>query len=268
MKISAIITVYNRPAMLAACLRALALNTHRVDEVVVADDGSTAENSARMQAEIKSLPFPVRYLWQPDQGYRLAARNNAIRHATGDYLLMLDCDILLLPEVVAMHMCHARPGKFLVGNRAWVSQAATQTALSHPLDLPALERLWAAADRRHLKRVHRQFVRNRCLRWVGLAQRNKPKILGCHFSLFRADIERVNGFDEHYEGWGLEDDDFATRLHMAKIRGQSLIKRARALHLWHAPVASCPPQLSASPNYSYYQRANVKMFCERGLQPH
>ncbi len=267
-KTSAIITVYNRPAMLAACLQALAGNRALVDEAVVADDGSNPENAAQMQAAFAGLPFPVRYVWQPDQGYRLAAaRNNAIRQAAGDYLLMLDCDILLLPEVVALHLRHARPGRFLAANRAWVGEADTHNFLRGDRDAADLSALWERSDRRHLPHAHRQFQRNAWLRRLGLARPNKPKILGCHFSIFRKDVERINGFDENYEGWGLEDDDFATRLHMAGVRGQSLIIPARAMHLWHPAVASCPRTLSESPNYAYYHRERVAMFCRRGLKP-
>ncbi len=268
MKTSAIITVYNRPRMLDACLKALAASRVAVDEAVVSDDGSTPENAASMRAGFAGLPFPVRYVWQPDQGYRLAAaRNNAIRHAAGDYLLLLDCDILLLPDTVEQHLRAARPGRFLAANRAWVSEADTEAYLRSAGDAAALAALWERADRRHLARCHRQFQRNAWLRRCGLARRNKPKILGCHFSLFRADAERINGFDENYEGWGLEDDDFAVRLHLAGVRGRSLIMRARALHLWHPAVASCPPALADSPNYAYYHRQQVEMFCRRGLQP-
>ena len=269
MKISAIITVYNRPQMLAACLKALAISRVMPDEAVVSDDVSTPENVAAMQAGFTALPFPVRYVRQADQGYRLAAaRNNAIRLAAYDYLLMLDCDILLLPNAIEQHLQMARPGRFLVGNRALASEADTHKFLNSVWDDTALTDLWEHADRSHLPRCHRQFRRNALLRRFGLARRNKPKILGCHFSLFRADAERINGFDENYEGWGLEDDDFAVRLHMAGVRGRSLIMKARAVHLWHQAVASCPPTLAESPNYAYYHRKKVEMFCRRGLKQH
>jgi len=115
MKTTVIITVYNRPAMLIACLRALALSTPRVDEVVVSDDGSSADNVCRMQAAFPDLPFPVHYVRQEDHGYRLAAaRNNALRQATGDYIISLDCDILLMPDAVMAHTRMARRGWFLV----------------------------------------------------------------------------------------------------------------------------------------------------------
>jgi len=267
MKTTVIVTVYNRPAMLIACLRALALGTQRVDEVVVSDDGSSAENVQRMQAAFPDLPFPVRYIQQEDRGYRLAAaRNNALRQATGDYIISLDCDILLMPDVIMTHVRLARRGCFLAANRAYVGAVETEEALQQAMHPRLLEILWEDADRRHLRRAHRQFQRNVWLRRLGLAKRHKPKILGCHFSIFREDIERVNGFDEAYIGWGLEDDDFAMRLHKAGMRGRSLILEAKALHLWHPSAASRPADQAASPNLAYFRRRDVPAYCIQGLR--
>ncbi|MDD5676743.1 MAG: glycosyltransferase [Kiritimatiellae bacterium] len=267
MKTTVIVTVYNRPAMLVACLRALALSTKRVDEVVVSDDGSTADNVSRMQSAFPELPFPVRFVSQEDRGYRLsAARNNALRQATGEYIISLDCDILLMPNAVMAHVRAARRGWFLAANRAFVGAVETESALQQAMHPRLLEVLWEDADRRHLCRAHCQFQRNMWLRRLGLAKRHKPKILGCHFSIFREDIERINGFDEAYVGWGFEDDDFAMRLHKAGVRGRSLIPEARALHLWHPSLASRPADPVASPNLAYFKRRDVSAFCVQGLK--
>ena len=182
MKTTVIITVYNRPAMLIACLRALALGTPRVDEVVVSDDGSSADNVCRMQAAFPDLPFPVRYVRQEDHGYRLAAaRNNALRQATGDYIISLDCDILLMPDAVMAHMRMARRGWFLAANRACVGAVETEEALRQAMHPRLLEVLWEDANRRHLRRAHRQFQRNVWLRRLGWPSAISPKFLGAIF---------------------------------------------------------------------------------------
>jgi len=266
MKTSIIITVYNRPNMLRVCLRALALSSARIDEVVVSDDGSCEESVSRMKEFLPEFPFSVRYVWQEDKGYCLAAaRNNAVRHSTGEYIISLDCDILLLPDAIDVHLRHARQGRFLAANRAFLAEESSRKALDPSLDDSLLEEFWQQSDRDHLHHVHRQFVRNYWLRKLKLTRRHKPKILGCHFSLFREDVERVNGFDEEYVGWGLEDDDFSMRLHKAGVKGQSLILEARALHLWHLGKDSRPHRLSDSPNKLYFKRPNVPAYCIKGL---
>ncbi len=267
MKTSVIITVYNRPDMLIACLRTLALQSHPIDEAIVSDDGSDQPAVQRMQAAFGEFPFPVRYVRQEDQGYRLAAaRNNAIRASSGDYLISLDSDILLLPDAVATHLQWARRGVFLAANRAWVGAEDTRLLLNETIAARILDMFWSKADQSHLRRTHRQFIRNLWLRKARLARRHKPKILGCHFSLFRDDIERVNGFDEHFVGWGLEDDDFALRLHQAGVRGQSLILEAHALHLWHPPALTRPGGQLVSPNREYFSRPDIPVACLQGLR--
>jgi len=268
MKVSAIITVYNRPEMVIACLRALALNTRLVDEAVVSDDGSEEQCVRTMHNAFSEFPFAVRYVHQEHNGYRLAAaRNNAIRAASGDYLISLDCDILLLPETVATHLRHARQGLFLVGNRAMLNESNTNLALNQKISARMLEALWNEADKRPLAKTREKFQRNLFLRRLGLSAPHKPKILGCHFSLFREDVERVNGFDEKFIGWGLEDDDFARRLYKAGLRGRSVILEARALHLRHPSVGSKPRTIAESPNMAYFkrERENVPAFCAAGL---
>lgn len=267
MKVSALITVYNRPEMAIACLQALALNTSRVDEAIVSDDGSDEHCVRKIQSAFGELPFPVRYVRQEHSGYRLAAaRNNAIRAARGDYLISLDCDILLLPEAVATHLRCARTGLFLAGNRALLNESNTDLARKGKISARMLEALWDEADKNHLAKIHYRFQRNLFLRRLGLSAPHKPKILGCHFSLFRADAERVNGFDEKFTGWGFEDDDFARRLYKAGLRGRSVILAARALHLWHPSVGSKPQSIAKSPNLAYFKRANVPAYCVEGLK--
>jgi len=266
MKVSALITVYNRPEMTIACLRALALNSRIVDEAIVSDDGSDEQCVRKMQNTFNGLPFPVRYVRQKHSGYRLAAaRNNAIRTASGDYLISIDCDILLLPETIATHLRYAKQGFFLVGNRAMLDASNTNLALNQKISARMLEALWNEADKRHLAKTQKKFQRNLFLRRLGLSAPHKPKILGCHFSLFREDVERVNGFDEKFTGWGLEDDDFARRLYKAGLHGRSVILDARALHLWHPSVGSKPQTIAESQNMAYFKRANVPPYCTDGL---
>ena len=266
MKTSVVITVYNRTDAIAGCLRALALCPQSIHEVVVSDDGSDPPERERMEALFPRLPFTVRYVRQEHMGFRLAAaRNNGFRAATGDYVISLDCDIVLLPDAIRTHISAAKPGRFLTGNRAMLSEPDTHRLLNADLTWNSLSAFWEAADHSHLGRVHRQFQRNLFLRRMGLARRHKPKILGCHFSLFRDDLFRVNGFDERFVGWGLEDDDFALRLHLAGIQPRSVILQARAIHLWHPSVDSKAKSLAESPNRAYFQRPVIPAFCENGI---
>jgi hypothetical protein len=56
----------------------------------------------------------------------------------------------------------------------------------------------------------------------------------CNLSVWRDDLVRVNGLDESYEGWGLEDSDLVIRLLHAGVKHRSARFAAPVFHLWHA----------------------------------
>ena len=55
----------------------------------------------------------------------------------------------------------------------------------------------------------------------------------CNMSVWRKDLLEVDGLDEAYSGWGLEDSDLAIRLLRAGVRHKSARFAAPVLHLWH-----------------------------------
>jgi predicted glycosyltransferase involved in capsule biosynthesis len=62
-------------------------------------------------------------------------------------------------------------------------------------------------------------------RWKGIKT--------CNLSVWRRDLVRVNGFDEQYQGWGLEDSDLVIRLLHAGVQHKSARFAAPVFHLWH-----------------------------------
>lgn len=269
MKISVVTTIYNRPEHLRLLLAALAAQTRPPDELVVADDGSDDATTAALARCLPACGIPAQVVRQEKDGYRLAAaRNLAIRAVTGDYLLFLDCDVVPLPDAVAAHERNAARGRLLCGHRALLDEAATR-ALFAVLPAPAeadWELAWRSADDRERQAAAKLFARHAALRRWHLARPHKPKLIGCHFSLFRGDVERVNGFDENFVGWGYEDDDFARRLYRVGVEPHSVIEEARAMHLWHPSLA---PQALARrrdrPNRAYFRRWRVPTYCRNGL---
>ena len=270
MKISVLTTVYNRPEHLRLLVASLVQQTRVPDELIVADDGSDAATVAAMAEVLAAGGLPATVVRQEKDGYRLAAaRNLAIRAAAGDYLLFLDCDIALLPDAVALHERQAASRRLLCGNRGLLDEAATKALFAaHPAPAGAdWEQAWAHADTDDLDAAERLFRRQAWLRRWHVARPHKPKLLGCHFSLFREDVERVNGFDERFVGWGYEDDDFARRLYKTGVVPRSVILEARALHLWHPSLA--PPPLRRHrdrPNRAYFRRWSVPAACVLGLR--
>ena len=110
MRISVVITTYNRPDALSLVLRALAAQTAGEFEVLIADDGSTPETAEMLARLTPELNFPLRHVLQPDDGFRAPmARNRASAVATGDYIVFLDGDCLPLTDFIFQHRRLAAP---------------------------------------------------------------------------------------------------------------------------------------------------------------
>ena len=89
--ISLVVSTYNRPDALGACLRSLLAQNDRNFEIVVADDGSGPATRDVIKAWAAEAGVPVGHVWQEDRGFRLAEiRNRAIAASAGSYLIFLD----------------------------------------------------------------------------------------------------------------------------------------------------------------------------------
>ena len=95
--------VYNGERFLAESLESILRQTRPPDEVIVVDDGSTDGTAGIAQA----MGPPVRWVRQENAGPG-AARNLAIRLATGDFLAFLDSDDLWLPRKLELQLATMR----------------------------------------------------------------------------------------------------------------------------------------------------------------
>lgn len=236
MRIALIITTYNRPDALAAVLDGCMAQTDTDFEVIVADDGST-QDTADLVAAYKALaPFAIKHVWQEDTGFRAAAiRNRALAATDADYIIFIDGDCVPSPEFVASHRHLAERGWFLSGNRMMLTQAFSEKVLHDKLPI----HLWRRRDwlkARSQGQIGRLLP---LLRLPGLALLRKqlPKrwqgAKTCNLSAWRDDLLRVNGLDESYTGWGLEDSDLVIRLLRAGIHNKSARFSVPVFHLWH-----------------------------------
>ena len=270
MKISVITPIYNRPEHLRLSLAALRAQTRRPDEIVVSDDGSDPACAEEIRRHLDACGIPAKYVRQDHDGFRAAAaRNLAIRAATGDYLFFMDCDIALLPDTMAVHERRAAPRRLLAGSCVLLDEAAAQNLMrASPAPSAAdWERAWSQADHAKIATESAAYAHHARLRRWHLARPHKPKLLSGHFSLFSDDVWRVNGFDEHYVGWGYEDDDLARRLYLDGVRPFGVIGEARALHIWHPSLA--PQKLAhhrERPNRRYFRRWFIPARCASGLR--
>ncbi|WCE06486.1 glycosyltransferase family 2 protein [Pseudoxanthomonas sp. JBR18] len=269
MRVSLIIPVYNWPQALARVLDSVAGQRRLPDEVIVTDDGSGDDTSALVAESARSFPVPLRYLWQDDLGFRAArARNRGIAAACGNYIILIDGDMLLHPAFVADHLAFAEPGFFLQGGRIKATDTATARLLDgqSPVFAP-----WSAADFSASDGLRRHYAWHAPLlaRWKTRSS-SGGRVMSCNMSFWREDLLKVNGFDERMEGYGAEDRELAARLGNAGIRRRALKWAALAVHLEHRSRAQPDVDDMRLPNNRLFRATQQEglVWCERGIADH
>jgi glycosyltransferase involved in cell wall biosynthesis len=226
-----VVTTYNRKDALELVLRSALAQSEPPEEIIVADDGSTADTRAVVERLAAGAPVPVRHCWHEDQGFRLAAiRNRALAMARGEYVVMVDGDLVLHPDFIRDHQRAARRGQFVQGGRVLLSEDVTRAALR--------DGRIAFGPMEPGTRNRKNAIRSRWLsRLASNRGRSIYRVRGANLAFWRDDILRVNGFNEDFVGWGREDSEFAARMQHAGIARRNLKFAAVAYHLWH-PEAS------------------------------
>jgi glycosyltransferase involved in cell wall biosynthesis len=227
--VSLVISTYNRPDALEACLESVRRQSVLPIEVIIADDGSTEETRQTIERLAGGFPVPILHVWQEDDGFRLAKiRNRAMACAKGEYIVQTDGDIVMANDFIADHIRLARRNSYAKGVRVRLEKEISDAICRQP--------------RRKCPTLFSKGLMNRhkALRFIPLAhwfachfKKGKAYGLGCNMAFFKTDLLKVNGYDEAFEGWGREDDDIAHRLYRAGVAMRDIRFAAVCFHLWH-----------------------------------
>jgi len=234
--ISVIVTTYNREDALDAVLQSLARQSDPDFEVIVADDGSGPATAKLIDTWRSKIGRRLEHVWHADHGFRAAEiRNRALLTARGTYCVFLDGDCIVPPDFVANHRQLAEPGWFVTGNRVLLSANLTKRVLEEKLTPQnwsftrwVAER-WHGGVNRLSALVHIPLGPLRRIR-----QRVWQGARSCNLAIWRSDLDRIDGFDADYQGWGKEDSDIIIRLLHAGVRRKDGVFATGVLHLWHA----------------------------------
>ncbi|BBG66524.1 putative two-domain glycosyltransferase [Hydrogenimonas sp.] len=227
MRVSLIVTTYNRPDALELVLESALNQKTPPHEIVVADDGSRDETKRVVEKMTANSAVPILHAWQEDEGFRAAmSRNRAIAMSSGEYIVMIDGDMILHPLFIKDHIEASEKGCFVQGGRVLLTKAATDEALERG-------RISFSIFSKSVKNRKNAL---RCSLLSSLFSKKSRSLRGirtCNFALFRDEVLAVNGFDNRFTGWGREDSEFAARLLNRGLVRKDLRFAAVAYHLYH-----------------------------------
>ena len=235
--ISVIVVTYDREDALDAVLWGLSHQSDRDFEVVIADDGSCSTTAALVEGWRSRLGVPLSHVWQRNCGFRAAEiRNRAILACRGDYCIFLDGDCIAAADFIATHRSLAESGWFVTGNRVLLSPALTDAVLRNKLR-PQAWSAWRWIRHRLGGGVNRLAALLRLP--LGPLRKLRPQhwrgARSCNLAVWRSDLERIDGFDACFTGWGREDSDLLIRLLRCGLRRKDGRFATGVVHLWHPP---------------------------------
>ncbi len=233
--ISVIITTYNWPEALLACLSSLQSQHDNNFEIIIADDGSNANSQQLIAEMIANSRIPIRHVYHEDKGFRAGTiRNKAAALSKGDYLLFLDGDCAVFPHFLERHRQLAETGYFIPGNRLLLNEQYTAKVLQKKIALH--DKSFGFFLAQWLKGNINRILPLLTLRSSGWRYRHPQywqKAMTCNLGIWKNDFLAVNGFDELFEGWGYEDSDLVIRLIHHGVKRKEGRFALPVIHFWH-----------------------------------
>jgi glycosyltransferase involved in cell wall biosynthesis len=262
-QIAVVVSTFQRPDHLERCLVSIGAQrgVEGRFEVAVTDDGSEDNTVDLVKSFARQARFRVAITTHDHRGFHLArCRNEGVRATRAPYLLFTDGDCIFPPDHLAVHLDAQRPGTAVAGDSLRLDKSATLRIDRQSILDWEVEAWVSPAERQRLRQKARWAKVYQALR-VPM----RPRLTGNNIALWRADFERVNGFDERFVGWGLEDRDIQSRLERAGLKVRSIIARSTPIHLWHPHDPTFARDNVNTPNREIYRSADRPVFCRQGL---
>ncbi|MEO6392806.1 MAG: glycosyltransferase [Pyrinomonadaceae bacterium] len=217
-KLSVIIPAFGRPERLRSLLEELLSQASLMEgiEIIVVDDGSPEPLERSLRSILDDPTVDARIVRQINGGPSIA-RNQGAATARGEFLLFIDDDLSVPPDLLKCHIAVQEEfGPALLNcELTWQIEADPE-----PFAVWYRERTaeWGRSRSEDGKPVAE------CVYEIAA-----PLASTANLSISRADFERLDGFDAGYP-YGCEDQDFAGRADRAGVR-ILFTTRTTAIHI-------------------------------------
>jgi glycosyltransferase involved in cell wall biosynthesis len=204
MRVSVVIAAHNEGDLLLKTIESCVETARNLDyEIIVVDDASTDDAPQRAADEFG----PVRVVRQTPQQGPSPTKDLGARQSRGNIIIFLDGHSK--PEPGALERlvrdisdtdgrAVITPAISMLDVRRW-QNVPTQTGHGYTFDLLSMDANWLP-----LSDLQRSPIGSGDLY-------ESPALIGCSFAVPRDIYERVWGFDQHMNFWGVEDLDFSIK---------------------------------------------------------
>ena len=246
--ISVILSTFNQPDWLSKVLCGYACQSHKQFEIIIADDGSSHETDNVVDWFVEHTGLQIRHVWHPDDGFRKTTiLNQAIRIASGDYLLFSDGDCIPRFDFVAKHHQHSAPKTFLSGGYYKLPMDLSKRIEDDDIESgDAFTLSWLRKN--GLPFSHRWMriaAGRRAAKILNAMTTTRPTWNGNNSSGWRDDLQTAGGFDQRMR-YGGEDRELGERLENAGIQGKHVRFDTLLLHLDHGRGYANPEDLATN----------------------
>jgi glycosyltransferase involved in cell wall biosynthesis len=227
MKITLIISVYNRSDFLDIVLLSVFGQSYKNFEVIVAEDGNNPEIKAVVDSYKLRRSISIKHLSQKDTGFRKCRiLNKSIELSTGKFLVFIDGDCALHRHFISEYAKRCKDNLCLFGRRVMLGESFTSKLLSSDSKIDHLNMLsiFLSSSKRKKNSIYLPFR----------LSFQKHGVVGSNFCISKKKIYKINGFDEDFETACLgEDTDIERRLRLAGVHFQSTKFNTIQYHLHH-----------------------------------
>ena len=243
MKTCVIISVYKDVRALSLIIDSLLNQSVEVDEIIISEDCE----SSQMKEYFNSLKNDkIKHLSQEDNGWQKnKALNRAIKKSTSEYLIFIDGDCIPYSTFIESHILLSEKKSVLCGRRTEPGEKFSSILREKNTNIKEFVSSYISNffklkkdDVRHYEDGIYFHPHSFLFKLIMKIRKNKQNhIVGCNFSCWKKDLEKINGFDEDFilPTTG-EDTDIERRMTHFGIKMNSCRYSANIVHLYHKKI--------------------------------
>ena len=235
MKISVIVTVYNRFDYVKNIIECLIRQTEQPYEVIFTDDGSKDDLRGVLLEYKERCKFKIKYIYQEDLGFRKSkACNNAMIESEGDYLIFLDQDAVFPQNLIETFIKNKKEEYFSILRVIW-STHEEKEKIQEKLFKEKYSEILKVFPETQFKTLKKYLWRDKYnnLRYRLKLRDRGTGLMGIGFAVSKDDYIKINGYDEDYKGWGGEDADLGLRLYVLGLHSITFSTELPSIHMCH-----------------------------------